>query len=96
MSAIKNPMHPGEFILQAYIEPLGISITDLAKKLDVSQSTLSRLINEKSDLSFEMIIRLSYVLGMSKESLVNMQSSYSLAQSEGKINFSKMQKIAEK
>ena len=60
---MKNPMHPGEFILWAYMEPLNIQAVDLADRLDISPSTLSRIINGKMDLSYEMAVRLSNVLG---------------------------------
>ena len=38
-----NPPHPGEFISGVYLEPFGLSGRDLAKQLDVSPSTLSRV-----------------------------------------------------
>ena len=79
MSTIPNPMHPGEFIKLIYMEPLEIGVTALAKNLDVSTSTLSRILNEKSDLSYDMAVRLSYVLGRSPESWMNIQSAYCLA-----------------
>lgn len=66
MSTITNPMHPGEFIKLAFMEPLEIGVTALAEKLGVSTSTLSRILNEKSDLSYDMAVRLSYVLGRSQ------------------------------
>ena len=70
---MKNPMHPGEFILLAYMEPLNIQAVDLADRLDISTSTLSRIINGKMDLSYEMAVRLSNVLGRTPESWVNLQ-----------------------
>ena len=39
-----NPPHPGEFITEVYLEPFGISGRELAEKLDVAPSTLSRLL----------------------------------------------------
>lgn len=86
MSAITNPMHPGQFIKLTYMEPLGIGVTALAKNLDVSTSTLSRILNEKSDLSYDMAVRLSYVLGRSPESWMNIQSAYSLAKAMASVD----------
>ncbi|NZA76538.1 HigA family addiction module antidote protein, partial [Escherichia coli] len=40
--------------------------------------TLSRVLNGKADLSVEMALRLSRVLGRSAESWINMQTQYSL------------------
>ena len=76
--SIKNPMHPGEFLLEAFMKPFGISVKKMAEGLVVSQSTVSRLINKKADLTAEMAIRLSVVVGRSPESWLNMQNNYSL------------------
>ncbi|MCD9709796.1 HigA family addiction module antitoxin [Klebsiella pneumoniae] len=63
------------------MEPFEIPAAELADKLDVSQSTLSRLLNGKTDLSYEMALRLSKVVGRSAESWVNMQTQFSLSKS---------------
>ena len=63
-----KPPHPGEFIEGVYLEPCGLSIRQLAKRLDVSASTLQRLIAGKSRVSPDMALRLSRVLGRSADS----------------------------
>lgn len=79
MITIFDPVHPGEFIREMYMEPFEIHAADLADRLDVSPSTLSRILNGKTDLSVEMALRLSKVLGRSAESWVSMQAQYSLS-----------------
>ena len=59
---VKNPPHPGGFVLHQCIEPLGLSITDAAAALGVTRTTLSELVNEKRGISPEMAVRLSKVL----------------------------------
>ena len=54
-----NPPHPGEFIAAVYLEPNGLSGRELAQKLGVSPSTLSRVLNGSSRVSPEMALRLS-------------------------------------
>lgn len=76
--SMKNPMHPGEFLLEAFMKPFEISVKKMADGLGVSQSAVSRLINKKADLTAEMAIRLSVVVGRSPESWLNMQNNYSL------------------
>jgi len=80
-----EPVHPGDFIRSMYMEPLDISAVDLADRLHISPSTLSRVINGKTDLSVEMALRLSKVLGRSAESWINMQAQHSLAKSRKSI-----------
>lgn len=86
-------MHPGEFIFFAYMEPLEISSIDLAERLDISPSTLSRIINKKMDISYEMAVRLSSVLGRSAESWVNIQSAYSLSKARERVDMSRLKPI---
>lgn len=77
--SMKNPMHPGEFLLEAFMKPFGVSVKEMAGCLGVSQSAVSRLTNKKADLTPEMAIRLSVVVGRSPESWLNMQNNYSLS-----------------
>jgi plasmid maintenance system antidote protein VapI len=46
---MKNPPHPGGFVLRQCIEPLGLSITDAAMQPPpgVTRTTLSELVSEK-------------------------------------------------
>jgi antitoxin HigA-1 len=77
---MKNPPHPGGFVLRQCIEPLGLSITDAAVALGVTRTTLSELVNEKRGISPEMAVRLSQVFGGSAETWLVQQAQYDLAQ----------------
>jgi len=59
---MKNPPHPGGFVLRQCIEPLGLTITQAAAALGVTR-TMSELVNEKRGISPEMAVRLSKVFG---------------------------------
>ena len=73
-----NPPHPGEFITGVYLEPNGISGRELAVKLDVSASTLSRVLKGSRRVTPEMALRLSKSVGRSPESWLAMQDAYDL------------------
>jgi addiction module HigA family antidote len=76
---MKNPPHPGGFVLRQCIEPLGLSITQAAEALGVTRTTLSELVNEKRGISPEMAVRLSQVFGGSAASWLTQQAHYNLA-----------------
>ena len=76
--AMHNPPHPGEFITDVYLEPNGISGRELADKLDVAASTLSRILNGSSRVTPEMALRLSKAIGRSPESWLAMQDAHDL------------------
>ncbi len=88
-----NPPHPGEFIRATYIEPFDISVRSLAESLDVSPSTLARVVSTRSGVSPEMALRLSKALGRSPESWLAMQHNYDLWQAKRSADLSDVQKI---
>ena len=89
-----NPPHPGELIYRTYIEPYdSVTATSVARMLGVSKSTFSRLLAGKSDISPEMAVRLSAVLGRSAESWMAVQDNYDLWKARKSVNTKKLQRI---
>jgi len=58
-----SPPHPGEYLREDILPALDMSVSELAAHLGVKRQTLSRLINEKSDVSVEMAQRLGQAFG---------------------------------
>lgn len=85
-----NPPHPGEFIIEVYLEPFHVSGRDLATKLDVSPSTLSRVLNGSSRVTPEMALRLSKALGRSAQSWLAMQDAHDLWVAERSLDLSRV------
>ncbi len=77
-----NPPHPGIIVKKALIDNTDLTVTAVAKLLDINRVTLSNLINCKSSISPEMAIRLSKALDTSSEMWIKMQAMYDLAQAE--------------
>lgn len=71
-----RPPHPGTFVREEILQPLGLSIAKAAKVLAVRRATLSDLLNEKSALSPEMALRIEKAFGFSMETLLRMQAWY--------------------
>ena len=86
-----NPPHPGEFILATYMEPFDLSCRYLAAQLDVSPSTLNRILKQQSGISPEMALRLSKALGRSPESWLVMQDAYDLWHAGRNLKLDKVQ-----
>lgn len=78
--------HPGGIIRRRYLEPLKLTMTDLAEAMGVSLSSVSRVVNEKAELTSEMALRLSYVIGGTPEMWIGLQTSYNL--DKAKVGFS--------
>ena len=82
---IHNPAHPGEILSEGYLKPLNISVSEAAKKLDVSRSTISRLSNGHISVSPEMAVRLSIAFPNTEPVFwMNLQRNYDLFQASKK------------
>ena len=90
---MKNPPHPGDFITEIYLEPNGISGRELAAKLDVAASTLSRILKGTSRISPEMALRLSKSLGRSPESWLVMQDNHDLWLARQHVNLKSVSRL---
>jgi antitoxin HigA-1 len=91
--SMHNPPHPGEFIEATYMEPFELSGRFLAAKLDVSASTLNRILKQKSSVSPEMALRLSKALGRTPESWLAMQDAFNLWQVRKRVKLTRVHPI---
>ena len=78
-----NPPHPGELLLEMWLTPLGLTITQAAGGLGVSRKTLSSIVNGRASITPEMAIRLEEAFGKSAESWLSAQTAYDLWQLKG-------------
>jgi len=76
---MKNPTHPGLAVRHDCLEPLGLSVTEAAKRLGVSRKQLSDIVNCHAGISPEMAIRLDRAFGGSAETWLRLQAAYDLA-----------------
>ncbi len=77
---MNNPPHPGLSIRHDCLEPLGLSVTEAAKKLGVSRKQLSDVVNGRSGISPQMAIRLDKAFGGGANTWYRLQAAYDLAQ----------------
>ena len=77
---MKNPPHPGLAVRHDCLEPLGLNVTEAARRLGVSRKQLSDIVNCRSGISPEMAIRLDKAFGGGAETWYRLQSTRELAQ----------------
>ncbi|CAG1020877.1 putative HTH-type transcriptional regulator YbaQ [Patescibacteria group bacterium] len=79
MIALKRkPTHPGEILKKEFLEPLGMTQSQLAKEIHTTFRTINEIVNEKRNISPEMAIRLSRYFGTSAELWLNLQNQVDL------------------
>ena len=93
LMTMHNPPHPGEFINAVYLEPHGVSGRELAAKLDVATSTLSRLLKGTSRVTPEMALRLSKAIGRSPESWLLLQNNHDLWLARQRVDLKRVAKL---
>ena len=77
---MKSPAHPGGFVKEEILAPLGLSVTAAANALGVTRPALSALLNERASLSPDMALRFEKAFGVSMDTLMRMQNSFDIAQ----------------
>jgi addiction module HigA family antidote len=79
-----NPPHPGLILREDILPALGLTVTEAAKQLGVTRSTLSRVLNGRAGISPEMALRLEAWLGVEHggraDVWIAQQSAYDLWQ----------------
>lgn len=91
--AMKNPPHPGRIVRQECIEPLGLTVKEVAERLGIRRQTLNNLVNGKAGISPEMSVRLAKAFGSSPEVWLGLQMQYDLAEVKRNADLSKVQRI---
>jgi addiction module HigA family antidote len=77
--SMHNPAHPGEILRELIIEPLELTVTDVAEHLNVSRKTLSKVINGRGAITPEMSLRLEIAFNKpSADHWLRLQNAYDL------------------
>jgi addiction module HigA family antidote len=72
------PIHPGEFLREDFLIPLGMTAKMLAGEIKVPARHVVAIVEERPGLDTEMCLRLARYFRMSPEFWMNMQKSYEL------------------
>lgn len=78
MSRTRKPTHPGEVLREDVLKPLGLTVTEAARRLGVARKTLSAVINCRASVSPEMAVRVGLATKTSPESWLLMQAKLDL------------------
>jgi len=91
---MKYPPHPGLSVRHDCLEPLGLSVTEAARKLGVSRKQLSDVVNGHSGISPEMAIRLDQAFGGDVNTWYRLQAAYDLAQAMKQADQIKVERLS--
>ncbi|QTG75178.1 HigA family addiction module antitoxin [Trueperella pecoris] len=73
-----EPIHPGEILMEDFLEGFGISQNKLALAIGVPPRRINEIVHGKRGITADTAIRLSRYFGTSAEFWMNLQSNYEL------------------
>jgi len=71
-------IHPGEILLEEFLNPLGISQYQLAKDSSVPPRRINEIVHGQRSITADTALRLARYLGTSERFWLNLQSRYDL------------------
>lgn len=77
MARLKN-IHPGEILLEEFLNPMGISQNCLARDIDVPPRRINEIVHGKRAITADTDLRLSRALGTSEGFWLGLQVDYDL------------------
>jgi addiction module HigA family antidote len=77
MKKLKN-IHPGEILLEEFLNPLNISAYKLAKDISIPQTRISEIIKERRRITADTALRLSKYFGNSPKFWLGLQDDYDI------------------
>ena len=80
MTLMQNPSHPGRVLVELYLEALGMSAIELARRVRVPRTRIERLV--KGDTA----LRLSTFFGNTPEFWMNLQRAYDIAHARESVD----------
>lgn len=80
MKQPKNPFHPGEILLEEFLEPMELTQVAFAEKLGWTKAKLNELIRGKRGITAETALDLAEALKTSPKIWMNLQATWDLDQ----------------
>jgi len=75
---IMDPIHPGEILMDEFLEPLGISQYRLAKDISVPPRRINEIVHGKRSITADTALRLARFFGTTERFWLNLQVRYDL------------------
>ena len=73
-----SPIHPGEILLEEFLEPMEITQYRLAKDITVPARRINEIVHGKRGISADTALRLSKYFGTTERFWLNLQTRYDL------------------
>ncbi len=72
------PVHPGEILVEEFLDPMGITQHRLAISIGVPPRRINEIVHGKRRITADTALRLGRFFGVSPQFWINLQSHYDL------------------
>ena len=79
------PIHPGEILMEEFLEPMGISQYRLAQAISVPPRRINEIVHGKRAVTPDTALRLSCYFGLSERFWINLQARYDLEMEKDRL-----------
>jgi antitoxin HigA-1 len=79
------PIHPGEVLLEEFLEPMGISQYRLARDTSVPPRRINEIVHGKRAITADTALRLARYFGTSERFWLNLQTRYDLEREKDRL-----------
>ena len=76
------PIHPGEILMEEFLQPMGISQYRVAKDISVPPRRINEIVHGKRSITADTALRLGRFFSMSPQFWLNLQTRYDLEVTE--------------
>ncbi|MBK7952421.1 MAG: HigA family addiction module antidote protein [Deltaproteobacteria bacterium] len=90
-----DPIHPGEILMEEFLNPLEITQYRLAKEISVPARRINEIVQGKRGISADTALRLSRYFGMSERFWIDLQSHYDIEIEKDKLGPRLKREVAE-
>ncbi len=79
------PIHPGEILIEEFLEPLAISQYRLAKDISVPPRRINEIVHGLRSVTADTALRLARYFGTSERFWLNLQTRYDLEREKDRL-----------
>ena len=79
------PIHPGEILLEEFLEPMEVSQYRVAKDISVPPRRINEIVHGKRGITADTALRLARYFGTTERFWMNLQMRYALEVEKGRL-----------
>ncbi len=88
------PIHPGEILLEEFLEPMELSQYRLAKDISVPARRINEIVHGKRGITADTALRLARYFDISERFWMNLQTRYDLEVEKGRLRGRLVREVA--